>query len=95
MGERVLFLSTSFRKLGAGALGVSMRTFILPRVLRDVLFDLGGVLLARLGCPKELGEFSSGSRLSGEACTENSGAGICDRDQEIGRGLTISWFVSM
>jgi hypothetical protein len=95
MRKRVLLLSTPFGKLGAGALGVGMRMFILPSVLRDIMFNLGGVLLARLGRPEELGEFVGCSRLSSEACTGDSGAGICDCDQEIGRSLAIRWFVSM
>ena len=95
MGERILLLSTSFRKLSAGALSVSMRTFILSSVLRNVLLNFGGVLFARLGCPEELGEFIGGPRLSVKACTGDSGTGICDCDQEIGRGLAVGWFVSM
>ena len=95
MRKRVLPLPTPFGKLGAGALGVGMRTLILPSVLRDVLFDPGCVLLARLGRPEELGEFVGCSRLSSEACTGDSGAGICNCDQEIGRSLAIRWFVSM
>ena len=80
-------------KLCACALNVRLLLVRLSNKFVEIPIQLGSVLLSLLGIEEVFGEFGGSAGLIRNASTGNTRIGICNRNEEVGRRLTVGGLV--